>query len=567
MTRHKRLAAGIGVLVVAAGAMVLPAPAAQAGAASSSTASPQVTWGTCVAYPDATLEAMGVPAEELPRFRALLARTDCGTVQVPLDYHHPNGRQITVAISRLRATDQRHKLGSIAVNPGGPGGSGYLMPHELALTSPQFATLSEKYDLIGFDPRGVGYSTRAECAHPGGDVVPPEIPPGPLTEATAKQIYDFQTTVNRTCWQSNATFLAQLTTANVARDLDRVRAALGLRRISYFGVSWGTLLGQVFRSLYPRSVDRMWLDSVVGPTANRLDSRFHDVTAADERKVSHWAAWVAQRDATYHLGDTTGEVVALVKRLKKRLDASPIVFSDLDEQIDGSLAAFLAVAPSPAWADAAAGLAALATAKSGDPVPDALRPIIVPDPAEPTDPSEPPADLPEQFNDVAGTAILCNDDTSPHDFPTFWKTYQSWQRDFPVAGSLSIPTQRCAGWPIPADEPFRLRRSNGSLQLSGHVWESPTPYPWIAQVQAAIGGTVFTVQDDIHGSVARVPECTEHLAAYFLTGRPDSGGCTGVTPPDTTATAATAMAATASTALAAEPATTPAGTHWSWPEH
>lgn len=132
----------------------------------------------------------------------------------------------------------------------------------------------------------------------------------------------------------------------MARDLEQVRKALGQDKLSYFGVSWGTLLGQVYRSLYPRSVDRMWLDSVVGPTANRLDSRFHDVTAADEGKIPRWAAWAAERDATYHLGDTTGEVIALVKQLKAKLDAAPIVFRDLDQPIDGNLAAFLAVSPS-----------------------------------------------------------------------------------------------------------------------------------------------------------------------------------------------------------------------------
>nr|BFE72745.1 hypothetical protein GCM10020092_060460 [Actinoplanes digitatis] len=366
--------------VVAAGLMV-SAPTAEA-----STASPKVTWGNCPQYSDEVLEAMGLRPDELGRMRALLARTDCGTVRVPLDYRRPNGTRITIAISRIRATDQRHKLGSIAVNPGGPGGSGYLMPHDLALTSPQFGALADRYDLIGFDPRGVGYSTRADCARPDDDVRPPEIPPGPIAEETAAKIYDFQSAANRTCWESNRALLGQLTTANVARDLERVRAALGQGRLSYFGVSWGTLLGQVYRSLYPRSVDRMWLDSVVGPTANRLDSRFHDVTGADERKVYRWAAWAAERDATYHLGDTVDEVVALVKRLKARLNEEPLVFADLDEHLDGNLVAFLVVAPSPLWSEATPGLAALATARSGDPVPDALRPIIMPDPREPTEP-------------------------------------------------------------------------------------------------------------------------------------------------------------------------------------
>jgi pimeloyl-ACP methyl ester carboxylesterase len=563
MTRHTGIVAGIGVLVMAAGAGLI----ALAPPAGASTAPPAVTWSDCVAYSDETLEAMGVPPEELPRIRALLARTDCGTVQVPLDYNRPNGTKITVAISRLRATDQQHKLGSMAVNPGGPGGSGYLMPHELALTSPQFEALAEKYDLIGFDPRGVGYSTRAACAHPGDDVRPPRIPAGPLTQETAKKIFDFQVLQNQTCWQSDPTFLGQLTTANVARDLEQVRKALGQEKLSYFGVSWGTLLGQVYRSLYPQSVGRMWLDSVVGPTANRLDSRFHDVTAADEGKIPRWAAWAAERDATYHLGDSAEEVIALVKQLKAKLDAAPIVFSDLDQPIDGNLAAFLAVSPSPLWAEGTPALAALTTAKTGDLVPDALRPILIGD--GPQEPTEPPADLPEQFNDAAGRAILCNDDTSPHDFPTFWKTHRSWQREFPITAGLAPFTQMCAGWPIPAKKPFQLRKSNGSLQLSGHRWESPTPFPWIAQVQAKIGGTAFTVEDDIHGSVARVPECTEHLEAYFLTGRPDSGGCDGVTPPSDTADSAVS-AATVATAAESVPVSTdwaPSGNRWSWRKH
>ncbi|MET3423697.1 pimeloyl-ACP methyl ester carboxylesterase [Actinoplanes tereljensis] len=553
MTRRTGIVAGIGVLVMAAGAglIVLAPPAA------ASAAPPAVTWNDCVAYSDETLEAMGIPPEELPRIRALLARTDCGTVQVPLDYHRPNGTKITVAISRLRATDQRHKLGSIAVNPGGPGGSGYLMPHQLVLTSPQFEALTEKYDLIGFDPRGVGYSTWAACARPGDDVRSPEIPAGPLTEETGKKIYDFQVLQNQACWQSDPTFLGQLTTANVARDLEQVRKALGSAKLSYFGVSWGTLLGQVYRSLYPQSVGRMWLDSVVGPTANRLDSRFHDVTAADEGKIPRWAAWAAARDATYHLGDTVPEVIAHLKQLKAKLDAAPILFSDFDQPLDGNLAAFLAVAPSPLWAEATPALAALAAARTGDPVPDALRPILIGD--GPQEPTEPPADLPEQFNDAAGRAILCNDDTSPHDFPAFWKTYRSWQREFPITAGLAPFSQMCAGWPIPATEPFQLRRSNGSLQLSGHRWESPTPYPWIAQVQAKIGGTVFTVEDDIHGSVARVPECTEHLEAYFLTGRPDHGGCDGVTPPASVAVAVDAVPVSTGWA--------PSGNRWSWRKH
>ena len=548
MTKRIRIVAGLGVLAVTSGALVALAPAASA-----STAPPQVTWSSCPAYSDEAIETL-VPEEQLGAFRALLARTRCGTVRVPLDYTRPGGQQITVAITRLAAADQKHKLGSIAMNPGGPGGSGYLMPQTLSLASSQVAALAERYDLIGFDPRGIGYSTKVDCPRPDDDG-PIEIPPGPLTETTAKQLYDSQAAANRACWQSNPAFLRQLTTANVARDLDQVRRALGLQRISYFGVSWGTLLGSVYRSLYPQSVARMWLDSVVGPTANRLDSRFHDVTAASERNVSRWAAWAAARDATYGLGGTADEVIAFVKRRKAELNAQPVVFSDVPMPLDGNFIAFLAAAPSPLWGEATAAMVAMATARSGDPVPDAVKPIVTPPPSS----SEPPpADAPEPFNGVASTAILCNDDTSAHDFPSFWATFQRWQQEFPITGSLAPITQACAGWPVPA-EPFRLRKSNGSLQLSAHRYETPTPYEWAAQIQSLTGGTVFTVDDDIHGSLPFVPECAEHLQAYFLTGRPDAAGCPGVTSPDASVSAETVT-----------PLSTrrmPTGTRWSWPGH
>lgn len=558
MTRHRGFVAGVCALAIGAGLLIASAP--PAGAA---TTTPAVTWSACVAYSDETLEAMGVPEGELATVRALLARTECGVVQVPLDYRDPAGAKIAIAITRLKATDSKHTLGSIAVNPGGPGGSGYLMPHQLVLRSPQVDQLNQRYDLIGFDPRGVGYSTKVGCPPPAEDPGRIEIPSGPLAEETAKKLYDAQVAVNAACWQSDPTFLRQLTTANVARDLNQVRAALGQEKLSYFGVSWGTLLGSVYRSLFPQTVGRMWLDSVVGPHGNRLDVRSHDTLAAQEANVGRWAAWAAARSTTYGLGATADEVLATVKALKAKLDASPVIFSDVpDAVLDGRFIGFLATAPSPVWADASAALQAMTTATSGDPAPPAVAPIITPNegPAAP-----PPADLPEQFNEVAGTAILCNDDTGPHDFPTFWKNYQSWQKDFPVGGSLGWLSEPCAGWPIPS-KPFELRKSNASLVMSGHRWETPTPYPWVGQMQQTIGGTVYTVDDDIHGSLVSVPECAESLQAYFLTGRPGSTGCAGVPAADSV-TAAAAVSTLAATEPADNTRRVPTGNRWSWHNH
>ena len=547
MTLRRQIVAGTGVLAVAAGALIGLAPPAGA------TTVPEVKWSSCPQYSDGAIESMGVPETQLGAFRALLARTQCGTVRVPLDYAHPDGTKITIAVTRLKATDQKRKLGSIAMNPGGPGGSGYLMPLTLSLRSPAVAGLGDRYDLIGFDPRGVGYSTKVDCPPPGGDGGRTEIPPGPISEATARQIYDGQVSTNQACWQSNPTFLGQLTTANVARDLNQVRQGLHLSRISYFGASWGTLLGAVYRSMFPETVASMWLDSVVGPTANRLDVRNNDTAAAQEQEVARWSAWAAARNATYGLGRTADEVEALVKQLKAKLNADPIVFSDVpDAPLDGNFIAFLAASPSPLWTDATEAMKEMTTAKSGDPAPPTVAPIIA-RPSMP--PTPPPVDAPEQFNQIANAATICNDDTSPHDFATFWSDYQHLQQAFPVTGSLGLITEPCAGWPVPA-QPFHLRRAAGSLEMSGHRYESTTPYPWVDQMRSTIGGTVFTVNDDIHGSLPFVADCAAHLAAYFMTGRPDHGECQGVPAADTAAE--NASPSTVSTRRM------PNGTRWTW---
>lgn len=520
MTRHTAVAATVGALAIAAGTLIGVAPPASATTATAA----QVGWAACPSYSDEVLAGLGLPPERFADFRALFTRTECGTVQVPLDYRNPGGSKIAIAITRLRAADQKNKLGSIAVNPGGPGGSGYLMPHQLAMQSP--AGLNDRYDLIGFDPRGVGYSTKVNCTPPA-DTPRPEIPPGPLTEATAKKLYEVQVAVNQACWSSNPAFLSQLTTANVARDLDQVRRALGLSQVSYFGVSWGTLMGAVYRSMFPQTIARMWLDSVVGPQGNRFDVRVHDSIAAQEQQAARLSAWIAARTETYGLGTTTAEVLANVTKLKAQLDAGPITFSDVpDAVLDGRFIAFLATAPSPMWADAGTALQAMSTAKNGEPAPAAIKPIITPPDEDPSAPR--PADAPERNNQIANTAILCNDDTGPHDFDTVWNNYQRWVKQFPITGGNGMPVEKCAGWPVPG-KPFELRKSSGSLVMSGHRYESSTPYPWVHQMRAAIGGTVFTVDDDIHGSVAREENCATHLEAYFLTGNPAGAGCPGVT--------------------------------------
>ena len=248
-----RLIAGIGAITLTAAAAAVPSDTAAAAQAATAQSFPPATvrWHACPRYSDTVLSYLGFPSQVRAGFRKLWARTQCGTVQVPLDYSAPGGRTITIAVTLLKATDQAHRLGGLVVNPGGPGTSGYLMPVQLALPGSPSAALNKRYDLIGFDPRGVGYSTRADCPglNQGGQTAP-----GPLTEAEARQAYDVRVAANRACATSDPMLLSQLTTANVARDVNEVRNALHLPEISFFGVSWGTALGAYYRTLFPGTV-------------------------------------------------------------------------------------------------------------------------------------------------------------------------------------------------------------------------------------------------------------------------------------------------------------------------
>ncbi|MFF4621173.1 alpha/beta fold hydrolase [Nonomuraea jabiensis] len=505
---------------MAVGAVALASPVAGSSVATAATgqARASVKWSACPAYSDDVIRTLAVTDAQRRQFRALLGRMECGTVGVPLDYRKPGGRQITIAITRVKAADRERRLGSLALNPGGPGGAGYLFPLQIASMNQANAKLNDRYDLIGFDPRGVGYSTKVDCPAMGGQA--PE--PGPLTKEAAKRIHDSGVAGNKACGSSDPAFLGQLTTLNSARDLDRVRMALGERKLNFLGISWGTWLGAVYRSTFPGSVGRMFLDSVA-PVHFRLDDFEDGHAAGAERNFARMAAWIARRDDTYGLGTTPEEVRTKVLALRRAHDENPKRYSDWEMVADGATVAMLAVQSAPDWPQVAQAFKEMRD--EGDAAPPALKKLLGQGALRP-----PPAGAPERFNATTGQAVFCNEDPSRLGFSDAWATYQRRLGRNPVTGRAGRFTAQCAGWPLPVRE-TKVHRTGGSLVLAGHRYESVSLYEWTKQMHAAIGGTVFTVDDDVHGSVPRVPDCATELVSYFNTGRID-GGCDGTPVPE-----------------------------------
>jgi pimeloyl-ACP methyl ester carboxylesterase len=250
-----------------------------------------------------------------------LAGLQCTSLQVPLNYADPGGRKITIALSMAPATaPASEQQGVMLVNPGGPGEPGRSLAGDVAAgLSPQVAAT---YDIVGFDPRGVGGSSPALSCDPNffTGVRPDYIP----ANAAAEQVL-----INRAksyaaaCEQRFGWFLPYETTVNTARDMDQIRQAFGVKQVTYYGFSYGTYLGQVFGTLFPSNVRRMVLDSTVDPTgAWYTDNISQDY--AFQSRIEAFFAWTAKYDSTYHLGSTAAQVQASYYEIRAKLKKTPI---------------------------------------------------------------------------------------------------------------------------------------------------------------------------------------------------------------------------------------------------
>jgi pimeloyl-ACP methyl ester carboxylesterase len=193
---------------------------------------------------------------------------ECAIARVPLDYHDPHGQMISIAVIRHLATDPAHRIGSLFFNPGGPGGSGVAALPAYYTLFP--ARVRAQFDLVSFDPRGVGASTAVQC-YPNAAAERQALsglPAGfPVDAAQIRALDSIWASFDHTCGVSAGDLIPHLSTANVARDMNLLRQAVGDPQMNYLGVSYGTYLGATYANLFPRTVRAMVLDGNVDPVA------------------------------------------------------------------------------------------------------------------------------------------------------------------------------------------------------------------------------------------------------------------------------------------------------------
>ncbi|MFF0838055.1 MULTISPECIES: alpha/beta hydrolase [unclassified Streptomyces] len=242
----------------------------------------------------------------------------CASLKVPLDPARPSGRQITLALSRVPHTARTFQ-GPLLVNPGGPGGSGLKLAGYVASALPK--AVAAQYDVIGFDPRGVGRSTPAlNCS--AGHFAPVRPDTVPATPALERANLERARSFAAACGRKYADVLPYMDTVDAVRDMDAVRRALGAPRISYFGYSYGTYLGAVYAKLYPERVRRLVLDSIVDPAGVWYEDNIGQDHAFDARHRA-LMAWIARHDATYRLGKDPAKVEAQWYAMRAALARKP----------------------------------------------------------------------------------------------------------------------------------------------------------------------------------------------------------------------------------------------------
>ncbi|MGH2720176.1 MAG: alpha/beta fold hydrolase, partial [Actinomycetota bacterium] len=212
--------------------------------------------------PPATLKPPVVVPTGPVAWRSCGGGFQCGTLQVPLDYEHPERGRIGIALKRYPARDPARRIGSLLYNPGGPGTSG--VGAVAGQVNRSTAGILDRFDVVGFDPRGVGQSSAVRCdAAPSlPDPIPDPVPPD---DATRQAVIAANNEYAADCVKYSNGVLPHVGSDNVARDMDQLRIALGDERLTYLGQSYGTFLGQVYAELFPGRIRALALDGVIDP--------------------------------------------------------------------------------------------------------------------------------------------------------------------------------------------------------------------------------------------------------------------------------------------------------------
>jgi len=456
------------------------------------------------------------------------ARALCATAEVPLDYDDPTGPTILLDLLKVPALDSANKLGTLFVNPGGPGGSATeFAPYAADLLGD---TVALDYDVIGIDPRGVGEHSQMVCTAAGD---PPNFTVGfPITEQESKQVWRFQRWIRNACVSAPEEIVNHMSTADTARDMDLIRQAVGEDELDYYGISYGTFLGATYAAMFPDRVGRFVVDGVLDPVnwstgdADNADlpftTRIKSARGAYEALTTGLTECdrVGRRLCPF-AGDAEAKwrwLVTKAKAGKLRAYGGRLAYSDL---VGGTLGMLYDNVSYDWLGYSLADLYKQArkhTTKAGGVTAAQMRRIA----RQVTRAPYAMAGTGVPIND-AFHGVSCADTANPTTREDWWNAGRQQDRDFPWFGSLwTWDSAACAKWPTAAQDdsfrgPYDVTPANPILVV-GNSHDPATPVQGARRVTTLFEGSRFLLMDGWgHGAIGNT--CvTAAFDDYYATG-------------------------------------------------
>jgi pimeloyl-ACP methyl ester carboxylesterase len=432
-------------------------------------------------------------------------RQQCASVSVPMDYADPDGPKIEIAVSRIRSENPDARRGALLLIPGGPGGDSMNDPSRKGQKLPQ--KVRDAYDLIGFAPRGMAPSTAVDCGLEHRDLARTTLLPWPSVDGSVDANMAAAKRVSEACARNGGELIRHISTLNEARDLDRVRAALGERKVSAWGVSYGTYVADAYLQLFPRRTDRVVLDS--NDNADPVLAERAWVAAYEwgaEDNFPEFAKWASAPGNPDRLADTAAEVRPLFLKLAARLDREPIPWPGANpEELNGNvlrqtmLDSFYDPDDYPA-------LAKLILAARKGTVPPA--------------PAGPPEAVLQNVIAV-GAATICNDGDWPSDPAVYVKGVAESRAKYPLTGGMPRNAMACAAWPWePKEAPVHVTdRGPSNILMVQNERDVATPLTGALKLREALGRRAVMVLNDSTGHDAYLDNgtaCGDAIVSRFL---------------------------------------------------
>lgn len=455
----------------------------------------------------------------------------CATARVPLDYRHPRGAKISIAVVRHLATDPARRLGSLFVNGGGPG----EQIEGLVGFYPSLpAVMRERFDIVFFDPRGFGFSTAVRC-FPNAAAEQKFLSPLPLFPIGAKQDAQWERTYGRfdaRCGKTNGSLLDHDTSADGARDMDLLRAAVGDPVLNYLGVSYGTGIGAIYANLFPSRVGRMILDANLDPVTWTTPDRnlpFSLRLGQDEANAVGMTGFLnlcgqATRAACAFSAGTPAATRAKWNALLRRLTAHPVTTGSPPQTFTYADAfGVVDLGDVSAWQQGAVQLQQLwaASAAATTATPAASRTPAL------------PATAPLYTGAEQALAVLCSDSPDPRNLGVYAADARlAYARSGGFGLGQLWGSEPCAQWPGNGSRdrytgPWNRRTANPIL-LVGITGDSQLPYQDdLAMAHDLARARLLTIRGHGHTEIANPSTCaTNYELSYLQSGALPPAGAT-----------------------------------------